>query len=263
MVSSRLNPGELLINDATPMDHVVFPDLHGRGFSLAGRTAEGYGSLAVPIPKSLLIDPSEFEARIKEKERLKTRVSDRIRAKKLPCKDQAKTNYCWMHGCVGILEVRRLIQNEPLVIFSPASAAAQYTKYRNIGGWGRNAIEWLSVNGVVPMAQWPANAIDKKYATAANIALAKKYRVDQWGALKPRNQVELFSLLLNDYPVAVGFDWWGHLVYACDAVWLDGEACPRIRNSWSAAWGDDGFGVLQGARAVFDDGVVCLSAIAS
>ena len=59
------------------------------------------------------------------------------------------------------------------------------------------------------------------------------------------------SCLLANIPCAVDFNWWGHSVMACDLVDLgNGQYGIRFRNSWTDSYGDKGFAVLTGSKAI-------------
>ena len=120
-------------------------------------------------------------------------------------------------------------QNQPLVRLSPASVAAPIKRFANRGGWGRDAIRWLAERGAVPVGSWPANSRDQKYYNDSNRELAKNYMVRQWVECQPRNLSQMVSLLLRGFPLAAGYNWWGHEVTLTDAIWLDGEVAIRFR----------------------------------
>lgn len=263
--SSAFRPGEAIFHDATPESALAPPPGKGRGLLLARRrTPVGAIPRAPRMPRELIIPESEFQERIKEKEERKNRLSDIADRAGLPCKDQQQTNYCWINAPTYALELIRVVQNQPMVILSPASGGARIKNFRNVGGWGEEALEWIVENGLCPVDVWPANHWNSnKFATAANIELAKQYRCLEWCEAEPRNMQELISLLLHNIPVPVGYNWWGHEVTAVDAVWIDGRAWPRIRNSWGMGWGSQGYGILQGDRAPADDAVAPMSAIAA
>ena len=246
---------DLFIDDATP-SHVLFPPGRSTGLDLTGRP-EGfaYAGTADPFPDELLIPRSEWQERIKERETLKITNRDHAKRVGLPCKDQASTNYCWINAPVYAVEMQRAIEGQPTVILSPASAGAQIKSYRNVGGWGKEGLEWIAKNGVAPVSLWPANAIDRRYATEAARTAALKYRVHEWWELQPRNIDHLVSCTLRGSCVAVGYPWWGHEVTIVDALWLDNTIALLFRNSWGSAWGDDGYGILQGSRMLPDDAV--------
>lgn len=252
---SVLYPNEYVYDDASA-DVLTRVDrsIYGRG--LLPRV-KPYGSLPYAAALSIPIVPrDEWVDRIEEMERTKTRLSDLVLRAGLPCKDQNGTNYCWINAPVHCVEVVRVLQNEEMVILSPASCGAKIKNFRNVGGWGTEGLEFIIEHGVVPVSMWPANAISRRYDIAGAWEEAKKYRVTEWWDIKPRDLDELFSVLFARIPVAVGYDWWGHEVTAYDPVHLgNGEFGVRIRNSWGMAWGDRGFSVLKGRKMLPDDAV--------
>ena len=264
MASSRLRYGEVVIDDANMERAHLVPEGFGRGLDYASRTAEGYGTAAEPFPASLIIPKSEWQARIQEAEERKTRLSDIITQSGLPPKNQQQTNYCWVNSPTHCIEINRVVQNEPMVILSPASAGAQIKGYRNVGGWGREALEWIGDNGLVPVDRWPANSIDRQYATPQNKQLALHYRQAKWWVLDGSLE-QMVSLLLRRIPGSAGLSWWSHQVTYIDPVWLDGDIAIRFRNSWGPDWPKDGAGgwsVLQGRRMYADDLTAPVTALA-
>lgn len=245
---------DLIINDSTPAE-IHSPHECGRGLDLSGRPrGYAYGGVAEPFPDTLLIPQSEWQARIQEREERKTTLYAQITTAKLPAKDQQRLNYCWCFGPTQCVEIVRLLQNEPMVSLSPASVGGPITGFRNVGGYGPTALEFIVKNGICPSSAWPDTALDSRYYTPANRKLASEYRVTEWWELEPGNLDQLVSCLLLGIPVAGGFDWWSHEVAMIDPVWRDGQVCVRIRNQWQG-WGDDNFAVLQGPRMIPDDAV--------
>lgn len=259
--SSELLENEFVINDDS-QDHLeAVPEGQSTGLDFRTRTRQGYAGFASAFDPKYLMSMDEITERIKLLEAGKSRLSDLIRLKNLPPKNQSTTNYCWMNAPIHSMEIRFLKMNETPVILSPASAAARLTNFRNVGGWGLDAVKFLTTDGCVPVANWPANAIDKKYNTMTNQQLAKNFRFTKWVALDPNNLQQVASMVLRGFPVPVGYDWWGHEVTVVDMVILDGRLCPRIRNSWGN-WGDGfGFAVLQGYKAEPSDAVCCIDAL--
>lgn len=264
MASSQLHPGETVIDDSTP-DHAQ-PNPHGFGTGLdySSRTAAGYAGVAQPFPTSLMVPESEWQGRIEELEQRESRLSDIIIQAKLPPKNQGQTGYCWINAPTHALEIIRVVQNEPMVILSPASAGAQIKNYQNVGGWDREALDWLTKRGAVPVDKWPANAIDRRYATAENAEIALKYRVDDWWQLD-NSIAQMVSCLFRRIPVCVGLGWWGHEITYCDPVWVDGQIGIRFRNSWGNDWptaGASGWSILQGRKMNPDSSVAPRTALA-
>jgi hypothetical protein len=250
----------LIITDTTRLGSIT-PKGFGRGLDLPEHP--DYSGVAEPFPDSLLIPRSEWQARIEEREERKATLQTYLDAYGVQVKDQGRTNYCWINAPTYCVEVMRARQGLVHVPLSPASAGAQIKGFRNVGGWGKEGLEFLAANGAVPSQYWPDNAIDRKYATPENKERARWYRPDEWWVLANRDIDQLVSCLLRGIPVAVGYNWWGHEVTAIDPVWLDGEAAIRIANSWGKGWGENGYGILQGRRMLPDDAVAPRTALAS
>lgn len=255
-----LYKNELVFDDSTPEKAHDAPEGYGKGWP--GLDPQGYSAVAdEEFPAEWLIPRNEWQARIEERESRGLQLSQRMIKAGLPCKDQSSTNFCWCNGPVHTVEITRVLQNEPMVILSPASVACPITGFRNVGGWGTQALESIIKNGVVPVDQWPANAISKQYFTQANRDLAMKYRVAKWLAPQPRNLDQLISLLLRDVPSAVAYNWWGHEVTAYDAIWENGQIGVRDRNSWGMSYGHLGFFSVQGNKMLPDDIVAPLTTL--
>jgi hypothetical protein len=264
--SSQIRKGERIIDDEPQSMQFAFPNgiEFGKGLDLGLRGPGDfeYGDLALPFPKELLLSWAEIEERIKEMEETKSRISDLIYSAKLPHKDQSSTNFCWINAPTHDLEISRLQQNQKPVILSPASGGAIIKNFRNVGGWGKEALDFIRLRGLNDVQDWPANAIDRKYATAENAEKALNYRVLEWMECVPRNSQQMLSLLCRRCPGAGGYNWWGHEITVCDPMWIDGEPAIRIRNSWKN-WGEFGFGILRGSKMLADDLVFVVSSLAA
>lgn len=264
MPTIGIRPGEHVIDDGTTDSAVLLAGYRGLDLEMRqGYGVSAYEGAAEYFPSSLIVPESDWQGIVQEKEQNKTRLSDLAVAAGLPCKDQQQTNYCWVNAATHVVEIVRMVQNQPMVLLSPASAGAQITRYRNRGGWGKEALDWISTHGLVPVDKWPANAIQQQYATTENIDLALRYRQSRWWVLDTTDMKQIISCLLRGYPVSVGYSWWRHQVTLYDAVWIDNAIGVRFRNSWGMGYGDKGFGVLQGRRMHPDDATVPAVALAA
>ena len=203
-----------------------------------------------------LIPRNEWAARIKEMEETKTRLSDIVDLAGLKSLDQNGTNYCWCNAVVTAMETLQAVQNQPIVKLSSASVAAPIKGYRNQGGWGGEALDYIVEHGVAPASDWPANAIKREYDNETSRASRKLHSIKQWWDLTPRNIDQLMTCLLLRLPVPIGLNWWGHEVCAMDPVVIGSNAFgTRIRNSWGDSYGDHGFAILSESKSRPDDAV--------
>lgn len=255
MADSIIYPGEKIIDDHSP-NSLILPQGVSKGYD--GMHRRGYANAHFSaVPDSLLIDKSEWRDRIESKQKDESQVSDLIKYKQIPPENQASTNYCWCTAPVGAFRVVRGIMNQPDKAFSNASVGGPTTGFKNVGGYGDDALDRMETHGVNEATDWPVNAISKKYYTPENQAKALENRVaDGWWKLEPNHIEQTASLVLQNIIVCVGYDWWGHEVYVCDLVYVNGEFCFRIRNSW----GDIpefpyGFGILKGKKMIPSDAV--------
>lgn len=205
-----------------------------------------------PIPRS------EWRARLDQMIAEKSRISDILRNQGIKSLNQQQTNYCWANGPTGCIVAMRAINNLPYIPLSPASVAAPVTGYRNVGGIGTDALEYIAKYGVCSADVWPPNAIQRSLDNPTTQANRANHKALKWYDLDPGNNIfdYMVTLLLNRKPVAVGYNWWSHEVMACDLEFdSSGRPAVRIRNSWGDDWSDQGFAVLNESKGTPDDAV--------
>lgn len=263
---SEIRPKEVVINDNNYQAFVQDPVINGeqmsRGLEPRDWDKDGYasGPEREPFPADWLLDWKEIDERIEEMERTKTRLSDIIDRAGLEVLNQNGTNYCWINAPIHCVEITRIIQNQTMVRLSPASCGGPIKGYRNVGGWGTEGLKYIAEVGAVPQDLWPANAIDRRYDTPETREVRQQFKVPEWIELQPRNNQQLFSVLVRRFPVAVGLNWWRHEVTYIDPLT---RRRVRINNSWGLNWGERGRGILEGNRVDPDDAVVARVAVPS
>jgi len=257
-----------LINDETPVDDLfnVKDDqgnLCGRGYVERDFNVHPHEMFAPPSTMPL-IDPSEYDARIEEQERLQSSLehiylgapNQQPRFKNL---NQNGQGYCWKYSVAHTIMIARLRDNQPYVRLNPHAAACIIKGGRDEGGWCGLGAKFSREVGEAEEGdgpgQWPLHGMDLRRDTPELRANMAKYRitedwVDMAAPVYGQNltQRQVASALLMNQPCALDFQWWGHSVCALRFVKVEaGSYGWLILNSW-ANWGRHGLAVLQGSK---------------
>lgn len=181
-------------------------------------------------------------------------------ARKVPIKDQARTNYCWINSVTGAIDNARARHGLPTVDLSSASAGAPGKKYQNVGGWTGEAIGYWAQFGGVPISLWPNADINRKYFDSTR-QVATHFNIGQWIELYQKKFNQIATCLLLGFDVVVGLAWWGHSVRYNALVEIShnvfGVVCV---NSWGPDWENGGMTVLAEEKANADE-ANCVSTV--
>jgi hypothetical protein len=164
---------------------------------------------------------------------------------RLPCSDQASTNYCWGNGPANCGATVRCVVGSGCYLLSAASVCGPLTGYSNEGGWPADAIRFMQQTGIVRDSLWPNDAISSKYARLETVKAdyPKHLLTSIIADLGASGSIfdEVATCVLLGCPVAVTHDWWGHAVGAYDLDYKNGVWYMIERNSWGMDYGDQGF----------------------
>ena len=196
-----------------------------------------------------IIPESEWKDRIEYRVKTKTSLLDLFKAKNVKILNQKRLPYCWCYGPVGAMQLLRAKNNLPTWHLSATSAASKIKNYREVGGWGEQAIEGINKFGVSTVDYWPEAVNNRRYDTPEQRENAKLNMFTEVEELRPQTVNEVISSLLNNHPVSLALMWWGHLVYAIDVVYDRGKYMILIVNSWGENWSEGGMGLLELNRA--------------
>jgi hypothetical protein len=260
-MASLIYPKEMIIDDAYEVKHRDSLMGQARGYDPDSVDPSIYGMMAPPteIP---LIPRSEWSERIKEKEATKSNLSDILLRAGIPSTDQNGHGYCWAYSTVGCVQTIRAFNNQPHIPLNPHSVAATIKRGADQGGWCGLSARFLMERGVAPMGsgdgEWPEHSRDfNRYEPRCRERMTQFLVTEGWIDLRLADYDQemtfdmVISCLLSNIPCALDFNWWGHSVKGCDAVDLGrNQYGIRIRNSWTDSWGDKGFSVLTGSKAI-------------
>ena len=253
----------MIIHDTISNDVLFDPDM-SRGMVPRDYTVHPPEMMAKPseIP---IIPRSQWRARIEEQEEQQSSLEHILRRANIKSKNQNQPRtklwpYCWSYSTTGAVETCMVRDGGPdnYTELSAFGLAQQIMQGADKGGWCGLSAERIGKGGIPSAAVYPEWKTNwKTYRDDARVwEDAEKYKITYEfrdiaaGHFYFQNldYDQLISCLLLNIPCPCDFDFWGHSVQMVRAVWLDGEACPRGRNSWGDSFGDLGFFTLQGSR---------------
>lgn len=290
-----MHPNEVLIGDHNghlfQLDQVVNGDRKARGG--IPRDYSVQPKEMFDPPSGITVYPrADVPGLLAEQAAKKARISD-LRGG-MPALDQGQYGYCWSHSVTTAIMLSRIVQGQPYRPLSAFCIAATIKRGRNEGGWCGLAAQFARETGVMTQATWPqGDAGYQRYDKPENWTEAARYRVTEEYADLTRDVYDqnltfdqLIWCLLNGFPCATDFNHWSHSVCGCDivdgvseresyrdpvsgklpslpefdAAWgmshpVTGGLGLRILNSWSNGWGDRGFGLLTGSKAIPDGAI--------
>jgi hypothetical protein len=196
----------------------------------------------------------------------------------IPYLDQGRYGYCWAHSAVHALMLQRAVANQPYVPLSAFSVAGPIKNGRNEGAWAALAFDRMMTHGVAPQSLWPQGNASPSLWTPSTAIEAAKNRISEgwWDAgkhpgLRNLSIEQVFTLLIDNVPTPVEFNWWTHSVLGLRFVDTKRTANKRdihnryaldILNSW-VNYGDNGVGRITGQRMRPDSAVALTVAFAA
>jgi len=220
-----------------------------------------YGSIpSVPPGAVKTIPMEEWPDRIADKERTKSSLKHIWADSKIGVLNQGSVSYCHAFSVVMVDMIKRELQGLPYVELSASSVGGPVTGWRNAGAYIHDDLKRIVSHGACSTAFCPMLTTSKSDCKSGWEADAAKYQCNEFADVRPRNFLEHGSLLLQNHPVGVGLNYWGHAV--TDLVLRDMDKSRKATdwtrygveflNSWGTGYGSGGFGVRVGNKALAD-----------
>lgn len=247
----------MIIDDSTP-EAVTHDPAFSRGAVPRDFATDPPEMFAQPEGMPL-IPRSEWDARIDEQEAQQSSLEHIWKRSGQACLDQNGQGYCWAYSTGAAIMAQRMAANLPVVRLSPHAVACKIKGFRDEGGWCGLSAKFARETGYPSEEFWPQKAMSRSYDKPDTWADAAKHRiVEDWVDLAAGHYYyqnltfdQVATCLLLNRPCPVDFNWWGHSVCALRLVRVEaGSYGLRIINSWSPAWGEEGFATLRGSKAL-------------
>ncbi|MFO7904521.1 MAG: hypothetical protein R6U98_17795 [Pirellulaceae bacterium] len=148
--------------------------------------------------------------------------------------DQDGVGSCASESAVGCLMVVRQMQGLEQIKFNPWSLYQQVTSWDNGSSLSDN-IRKISEVGVLSMETFPRTRWNADPPRGWHDE-AKRYRLSEWWQITSLE--EFVTALILRFPVYYGRS--GHAIFAVENVF--NRRGVIYKNSWSADWGDEGYG---------------------
>lgn len=250
---------EIVINDTNYWQHVapvIDGERKGHGYIPRDYRTHPVGCMAHVKAFDLpLIPENEWEERLAQQKASKARLSDirnrGMNGQPIPSLDQDGIGYCWCHGPVSAMLLARAVAGLPFLDLSPFAVGCIIKNYRDEGGWGIEAMEFIAQRGVPTSEFWPHRAMQRSHDNPQTWENAKLHVNTEWMDLEPRNKAQLVTCLLSNIPLCAGYNWWGHEICIMDLESVN-PFQVRIWNSWGDSWSENGAGILEGNKAIGD-----------
>tara|TARA_R110002051_G_scaffold24381_1_gene60604 strand:+ start:24947 stop:25678 length:732 start_codon:yes stop_codon:yes gene_type:complete len=179
----------------------------------------------------------------------------------VPILNQAHLKYCWLF-CVAAGVANRLAHQgiDPVPTLSATATAARVKKYRNVGGYVLEGAVGVEKYGLPSVDVWPQGKLYRKYENDPELVTSgEKNKLVAFSELPSRDFEALASVLLNEKnprPVAIALPWWKHAVLALQVCKGRNTFGVVYANSYGEQWGDRGFGILWGKKALAHEQIV-------
>lgn len=212
----------------------------------------------------ILIPMEQWPDKIADKERNKATLKYLWKQSPIGILNQNGLSYCHAFSPAWAIMLYRELMGLPYVELSASSIGGPVTGFRNAGAWIVDDLEQIVKVGCATTDFVPMRQVSKSGYKSGWEANAALHKVLGYKELQSRNFVEHGSALLQDKPVCVGLNYWGHAV--TDIVLVDLDPSKKatdasrygveFANSWDVDFGDGGFGIRAGSKKYADEAYI-------
>lgn len=168
--------------------------------------------------------------------------------------NQRKSNYCWCYGVCAAIKNCYAVQGIGAIKLNAFAVAYRGKKGKNRGGWGAEAVKYISEWGIPETHAIPEFKKTLRWDRLVQ-ANARQNKIVEFTEVGKNNFDGLVSNLIGDDPApcSVGYDWWGHLVCALGVAYdRRGNYGIIFVNSWGSKYGSGslsgGYGIIWGEK---------------
>ena len=160
-------------------------------------------------------------------------------------KNQRSTSLCWSFGSTGATEARHAQSMGWSPVLSAASVAGPINGYNpDRGGWAEYHFDFVKKHGQATVDTWPERSMNKALWNDPAVKSDRfQHFVPCFEEFAWKDLDALVSALLDPIdptPCTVGFDYWGHLIWAGRATFTDNQITLWCINSWGSSWNGNG-----------------------
>ena len=144
--------------------------------------------------------------------------------------DQDGFPICWAAGTCAAFSTARVLQGLPYVRISGMSVAVPISGGRR-GGYEGDAVEYLTQHGGASVDVWGYDD-PGRYDSKPEVQASRKHHI-AIESYECESFDDFATAWLLRFPCTVSYNWWSHVVMACDLVEIEpGSFGVRIRNNW-------------------------------
>jgi hypothetical protein len=181
-----------------------------------------------------LIPEQEWESRVSQMEAAKAFARYIYEQQNPVAKDQDGLSFCWAYSLSQTVEVARAVTHLNYVELAPESLG-ELTGWRNAGFYCDKALQYAIKNGIAGRYFVPNLSLNyRQYKQGWKEDALKHCPLEYYDLGGEDLWKEVVTALLSGFSIYVGYNWWSHAVMLDQLVYVNGELCVSLPNTWGA-----------------------------